>query len=139
MIKPADTTTGKNFDKVAGSDDKSARKELVDQLMFSLQSSLGDTLSPDTFIGIVDNVSNALFTMSTYATSLKNAADEIQANFPEEGSSDDLSEVSDIAGALVEGAARTTQYIDVVRKFGSDLDAIQSELYSKLQNLHSET
>lgn len=135
-MKPSDTTTDKNFDKVSGTDD---RKELLEQLMFSLQSSVGETLSDVSFGSVVDNVSNALYAMSAYGESLKTAADEIQNTYPiDDDISSELTDISDIAGALMEGVNRATEYLNVVRKFVNDVSSIQSELYLKLQNLHSE-
>lgn len=142
-MKAKDTTTSKEFDNVCIADNKQEYKDLVEQLVSTLQNSMGDVLSQPMYESIIDNAANKLYTMTSYATSLIDAITEINNLSDDNGGDsgetdvDELNDLADIADALVEGVERTTQYLDVVRSFGSDIDAIQSELYSKLQNLHS--
>jgi CBS domain-containing protein len=108
-------------------------KELLEQLMFSLQNSMGDVLSGDVFGTKVDVLSNALFSMTAYAESLKSAIQDILA-VPVDND-DELVSILDIAEVVIEGASRANDYVEILRKFGLDLSNIQSELYSKLHSI----
>ena len=145
--KISDSSAGKTHDNVTGgvldstgavaSNPAEKRKEALEGILVQMQNSLGDILSGATFTGRLDLAGNRLFEISSYANDLKNAMQTLVTDLPTDHD-EDIHEIIDICDAILVGVDRTGQYLEAAKQFSSDLNNIQSEMYTKLQSLHTE-
>ena len=121
------------------SDPVAVRRELVEGLLTSMQSSLHSNLSGDSFKSNVDLIGNELHKIDSYVDSLKIAVGEILVNHPIQDDADTfLKDIVDLCDVMVEGTNRVNEYLETVKGFSSNIDSIRSELYSKMKALYGE-
>ena len=114
-----------------------ARKELVEDMLILLQNTLNDNVSSVSYINKLDQVQNNLFSLKTYATSLKEAATAIMTAYPV---NDDqaLNSVCELCDAMQDGTDIVTQYLDAAKNFGTDLDKIRDAFNTQITTLFQE-
>lgn len=152
MPKPSnvvvrDPTADKNFDSSAKVLDPQGhvvrepgkvRKELVEDFLLLLQSTLNDKVSGIGYGNTVDMVENKLSEIRAYAQSLKEAVLTIETNFPSNEKDIPLSEMADLCDILSEGTDNVEQYLSMAKAFAEDLDRIKAEFNNQITVLFQE-
>jgi hypothetical protein len=113
------------------------RKELVDDLLKLLQSTVEDKVHGIRFLTQVDLVGNYLHQLKEYAQSLRSASATLRENYPT-SNDQPLEALEALADIMLEGADRTAQYLEAVRPFSDDLNNIRANIYTQIQTLYAE-
>jgi hypothetical protein len=141
-----DPTSQKDFDPtIYGpkgevlSDTIAKRKELIGDLLSTMQNTLHGNLSGLMYSSKIDEIGTYLYSLEAYANSLNNAVNTIMVEHPvNDYGTSLLKEVSDLCEALLEGSRRVKEYISAVNSFSGDIERIRDELYTKMKTLYLE-
>jgi hypothetical protein len=143
MSKNHDRASGRGYDPTTRKvDAKNAnqRKDLLEDAMILLQNTVDDKVSGMQFQTKLDLVGNYLHELEKYASSLKDAMTAIQENHPAppEGSDEPLQALTVLSEVLIEGAARSKEYLAELKAFANDLQVIRDNIYTQMQLIHTE-
>lgn len=121
------------------SDVTEKRRAAIEDLCAKMSDTLMSKLSSTEFNSKLDLVSNHLFELAAYAQSLKDAAESVSTNYPEDSeenhSEQSLEDVVDLCDVLQEGISRVDMYLNTVKTFGGDLANIGAQLYEQTVSL----